>query len=113
MPLWFGVCDLGPLASLSGLSSPLGIKKRGMDDFCQPVSGKAGARSGAPCFCSYASPMPGSPPHLSMNYSPPERTAGSLLRFSQVALPGTLAWLEHSLGNRGCVISSCGREKMG
>lgn len=54
-------------------------------------------------------PCPGSPPHLSMNYSPPERTAGSLLRFSQVALPGTLAWLEHSLGNRGCVISSCGQ----
>lgn len=51
-------------------------------------------------------PCPGSPPHLSMNYSPPKRRAGGPPRFSQVALAGTLAWMENSLGNRGCVISS-------
>lgn len=51
-------------------------------------------------------PCPGSPSHLSMNYYPHEWRSGSLPELSQVALTRTLAWMENSLGNGGCVISS-------
>ena len=49
---------------------------------------------------------PGSPYHLSLNCSPPEKRSGSLPGLSQVALTRTLAWMENSPEDGGCVISS-------
>lgn len=84
---------------------PRHIKGEACDDFCQPVDGKAGARSGALHVHSY---------HLLFwqAFSPSyelfafEKRPGSLPGLSQVVLTRTLARMENSPGKGGCVISS-------
>lgn len=105
VPLWFGVCNLGHIASLFGLSSPLGIKKH-MVTSASMFAARLEVGLGLPTPIPMHLPCPDSPSHLSMNSSFPERRAGSLPGLSRVALNRTLAGMENSPGNGAYVISS-------